>query len=227
MKTHWSGKSCHPPINLPTNLSSPPLEPSPAVLPKCPGAEFPWELDDILDSYPLSIHSRKSRRDPGYTLLSINITTSTIQVRSARCGDSPPADGMACTLCRGLEPSIQAVRKWALQPFGKKPVTRLSFAQLEKKLVSVSKQLKNEQLKKSDHFKTLKRARKKIKTHQQFFDVISTNTIPGLYRLLSNAKTAGWSIEKTIEMALKALQGKYGTGDFDATAAHWRAVTRQ
>ncbi|KAJ6453050.1 hypothetical protein DFH09DRAFT_1392736, partial [Mycena vulgaris] len=62
---------------------------------------------------------------------------------------------------------------------------------------------------KSDHFKTLKRARKKIKTHQQFFDVISTNIIPGLYRLLSNAKTAGWGIEKTIEMALKALHGEY------------------
>ncbi|KAJ6618014.1 hypothetical protein B0H10DRAFT_2218174 [Mycena sp. CBHHK59/15] len=46
-------------------------------------------------------------------------------------------------------------------------------------------------------------------THEQFFDVISTNTIPGLYCLLSNAKKAGWSIEKTMEMALKALRGLY------------------
>jgi hypothetical protein len=39
------------------------------------------------------------------------------------------------------------VRKWATQPFGKKPVSRLSHDQMETKLVSVRKQLKNEQLK--------------------------------------------------------------------------------
>jgi hypothetical protein len=35
------------------------------------------------------------------------------------------------------------------------------------------------------------------------------NTIPGLYRLLSNAQSAGWSIQKTSAMSLKALQGLY------------------
>ncbi|KAJ7884423.1 hypothetical protein B0H13DRAFT_1542652, partial [Mycena leptocephala] len=62
---------------------------------------------------------------------------------------------------------------------------------------------------KADNFKSLKRAQKRVKNHQQFFDLISTDIVPGLYRLLSNAKTAGWNIEKTIEKALKALQGKY------------------
>ncbi|KAJ7185989.1 hypothetical protein C8R46DRAFT_1025909 [Mycena filopes] len=101
------------------------------------------------------------------------------------------------------------VRDHALKPFGKKPTARLNRNQLEQKLAAVCKQLKNEQLKKSDHLKCLKRARQRIKNHELFFDAISTNTIPGLYRLLHNAKTAGWSIEKTAQMALKALRGDY------------------
>ncbi|KAJ7743351.1 hypothetical protein B0H16DRAFT_1561498 [Mycena metata] len=210
MESHWSGRKCTPAITVPpvpqVSLASPGAFPSP---PQCPGSEFIWGLDDILASYPLSIHTRKSRRDPGYSLLSIDVVKSTLRVRSPKCCQFPAAVGKGCTSCTALEPCIEAVRNWALQPFGKKPSTRLSFDQLDQKLVAVQKQLKNEQLKKADHFKSLKRARKRVKSHQEFFDLISTNIIPGLYRLLAHAKTAGWSIEKTIEMALKALRGEH------------------
>ncbi|KAJ7703986.1 hypothetical protein B0H17DRAFT_1228185 [Mycena rosella] len=175
----------------------------------CLGSKYSWPLGTIFDTYPFSIHRPGSRHEPGYIILSVDAIAAVICVRATRCEGTALISGGSCRSCLELGPFIDIVRNRALQPFGKKSTARLSRKQLEQKLVSVSAQLKNEQLKKSDHFKTLKRARKKVKTHQQFFDVISTNTIPGLYRLLSNAKTAGWSIEKTIEMVLKALQGKY------------------
>ncbi|KAJ7936419.1 hypothetical protein B0H13DRAFT_1589586, partial [Mycena leptocephala] len=175
----------------------------------CHGFEFSWNLDEIFDTYPFSIHRRGSRHDPEYTILSVDAIRAVIRVRATRCQSSVLIPGGGCRSCMGLGPSVDVVRDRALQPFGQKLTARLSRKEVEEKLAAVSKQLKNEQLKKADYFKSLKRARNRVKKHQEFFDLISTNIVPGLYRLLSNAKTGGWSIEKTSEMARNALQGKY------------------
>ncbi|KAJ7027424.1 hypothetical protein C8F04DRAFT_1189552 [Mycena alexandri] len=183
-----------------------------AILPplhSCLGSTYSWPLGNVFDSYPFSIHRPGSRHEPGYIILSVDANTAMICVRATRCEGTASISGGSCRSCLELGLLIDIVRSRASQPFGKKLTARLSRNQLEQKLVSVSKQLKNEQLKKSDHFKCLKRARKRVKTHQEFFDLISTNIIPGIYRLLAHAKTAGWSIERTIEMALKALHGEH------------------
>ncbi|KAJ7121698.1 hypothetical protein C8R44DRAFT_877079 [Mycena epipterygia] len=159
-----------------------------------PGSEFIWDLGDILASYPLSIHTQNCRRDPGYQLLGIDLTKSVLRI----------------------------IRDWALQPFGKKSSSHLSHNQLVRKLDSVSKQLKNEQLKKADHFKSLKRSQSAVRSHNKFFDLISTNIVPGISRLLSNAKKEGWSISKTSDIVLRAIQGKYhpwNYTDFDRDLA--------
>ncbi|KAJ7815224.1 hypothetical protein B0H14DRAFT_2375538, partial [Mycena olivaceomarginata] len=190
----------HP--SAPTNVDSP----------ACPGSDYVWSLPYILASYPLSIHTQKSRHDPGYSLLAIDIVKSVLRVRSTYCRRFSSYNGTGCSSCCRLESSIAVVRKWATQPFGKKPASRLSHDQMETKLVSVRKQLKNEQLKVNnlaEYFKSLKRARKSVESHKYFYDLISTNNVPGLARLLSNSRTDGWGISKTTEKVELAINGKY------------------
>ncbi|KAJ7878101.1 hypothetical protein B0H14DRAFT_2342101, partial [Mycena olivaceomarginata] len=113
----------------------------------CPGSDYVWSLPDILASYPLSIHTQKSRHDPGYSLLAIDIVKSVLRVRSTYCRrfSSYHGTGLLFVLptrvfhCGGPQVSNSAV--------GKKPASRLSHDQMETKLVSVRKKLKNEQLK--------------------------------------------------------------------------------
>ncbi|KAJ7133839.1 hypothetical protein C8R46DRAFT_923577, partial [Mycena filopes] len=185
----------------------------------CLGVKFSWNLGDIFDTYPFSIHRPGSTHDPGYIILFVDPIAAVICVRATRCqqaGSNPGGSSRSC-----MELCINSVRDHALKPFGKKPTARLNCDQLEQKLAAVRKQLKNEQLKVGlaylfNAFKSETLARK------LFFDVISTNTIPGLCRLLHNAKTAGWSIEKTAQMALKALRGDYHARnypDFDKDLA--------
>jgi hypothetical protein len=79
--------------------------------------------------------------------LSVDAIAAVICVRATRCDGTALISGGSCQACMGLAPSVDSVRTRALQPFGKKSTARLSRNQLEQKLVSVSKQLKNEQLK--------------------------------------------------------------------------------
>ncbi|KAK7020812.1 hypothetical protein R3P38DRAFT_2781449 [Favolaschia claudopus] len=81
---------------------------------------------------------------------------------------------------------------WALQSAGKKPIDRLS----------------RDQLRVNDR-KYLSRPRQTLKTHREFIDVISTNEVPGLSRLLSTAKIEGWGVGKIHSKALLAVDGKY------------------
>ncbi|KAJ7254251.1 hypothetical protein C8J57DRAFT_1076384, partial [Mycena rebaudengoi] len=188
----------------------------------CNGAEYSWGLGYIFETYPLSIHSPDSRHNPGYELLSVDATKSVIRIRSPRCYLSTPLKDLGCKSCMGLKTEVDVIRDWAHQPFGKKTPSRLSHKQLTEKLISISKQLKNEQLKKADYFKSLKRARKKISSFDKLIDVISNNDVPGLSRLLSTAKKEGWSVMKTFEMILLALGGKYhprNYTDFDKDLA--------
>ncbi|KAJ6624773.1 hypothetical protein B0H10DRAFT_1698976, partial [Mycena sp. CBHHK59/15] len=168
---------------------------------ECTGSIFFWDLDDILGSYPLSIHTWKSRRDPGYSLLSIDVVKSVLHVRSTNCRRLASGQGGSCKPCSNLEPCIHVVRDWARQSYGKKPTARLSHNQLEQKLVSVGKQLKNEQLKVCLVARSLNRGCR--------WSLISTNDVPGLPRLLSNARKDGWGISKTYKKISLAIAGQY------------------
>ncbi|KAF8169038.1 hypothetical protein K438DRAFT_1615832, partial [Mycena galopus ATCC 62051] len=113
----------------------------------CLGCKYSWNLGNIFDTYPFSIHRPDSQHNPGYIILSVDLVTGVISVRATRCQESVSTPGGSCRSCMGLDPYIDVVRDRALQPFGSKSTPRLSRNQLEEKLVSVSKQLKNEQLK--------------------------------------------------------------------------------
>ncbi|KAJ7705557.1 hypothetical protein B0H17DRAFT_913672, partial [Mycena rosella] len=57
--------------------------------------------------------------------------------------------------------------------------------------------------------KSLKRARQSVRSYKEFFELISTNEVPGLPRLLSNAKKDGWGISKTSQKIALAINGDY------------------
>ncbi|KAJ7362408.1 hypothetical protein DFH08DRAFT_657566, partial [Mycena albidolilacea] len=57
---------------------------------------------------------------------------------------------------------------------------------------------------------------------QAIFDIVSTNDVPGLSRLLSNSAKEGWSISKTSDMIMLAVKGKchpHHCTDFDKDLA--------
>ncbi|KAJ7620027.1 hypothetical protein B0H17DRAFT_1340775 [Mycena rosella] len=80
---------------------------------------------------------------------------------------------------------------------------------MEAKITAVARHLKAEQLKKINYWKYLKRARKSVDDYKKLFDLISNSQVPGLSRLLSNAKKEGWSPSKTSEKTALAIKGEY------------------
>lgn len=113
----------------------------------CPGFKYSWDLGNIFDTYPFSIHRPGSQHDPGYIIPFADPIAAAICVRATHCERTALILGGSCRSRMGLGPCIDSVRNRALQPFGKRSTARLNRNQLEQKLVSVSRQLKNEQLK--------------------------------------------------------------------------------
>ncbi|KAJ7724506.1 hypothetical protein B0H16DRAFT_1736694 [Mycena metata] len=62
--------------------------------------------------------------------------------------------------------------------------------------------------------KYLVRAHKRIKAFQTLLDLISSNDIPALSRLLSNAKKEGWGTSKTCSQVVLAITGLYHSCNF-------------
>ncbi|KAK7016016.1 hypothetical protein R3P38DRAFT_2786407 [Favolaschia claudopus] len=161
------------------------------------------------NSYPFAIHTSGSRVNPGYKLLSADVAASIIRVRSNRCTGSRVAPSTGCSSCAGLGPSIAVVRGWAQESPGKKPSSRLSHKQLAKKVSGLFKQLQDERLKKNNSRKSLIRAKRRIESYRHLVDVISTNDVPGLARLLSTAKKEGLGPLKITEKANLAIRDLY------------------
>ncbi|KAF8177151.1 hypothetical protein K438DRAFT_2042191, partial [Mycena galopus ATCC 62051] len=64
--------------------------------------------------------------------------------------------------------------------------------------------------------KSLIRANKHVKSFRTLVDVISTNNVPALPRLLSNAHKEGWSASKTTEMVRLAIRNSYHPRNYTA-----------
>ncbi|KAJ6609771.1 hypothetical protein B0H10DRAFT_1693072, partial [Mycena sp. CBHHK59/15] len=175
----------------------------------CVGAYFKWDVGSLFKTYPFIIHDPTSRHQPGYTLLSADFVTSIIQVRSPVCSGFGSTPGGCCDACRALESSIEIVENWSQQFFGKRSIDRLNHVQLEAKLKALSRQLKAEQVKKNNHWISLKLARKRLEEYKRLLNLLSANEVPGLSRLLSNAKKEGWSTAKTAEKSQLAIDRKY------------------
>ncbi|KAK7013944.1 hypothetical protein R3P38DRAFT_3322453 [Favolaschia claudopus] len=171
--------------------------------------DFSWDLEPIVESYPFAVHGSSSRANPGYNLLSVDVAASIIRVRSKRCTGSRVAQSTGCPSCAGLGPSIAVVRGWAQESPGKKPSNRLSHKQLARKVDGLFKQLQNERLKINNSRKYLIRAKRRIESYRKLVDVISTNDVPGLPRLLSTANKEGWGASKTTDKANLAIRGRY------------------
>ncbi|KAJ6612829.1 hypothetical protein B0H10DRAFT_273165 [Mycena sp. CBHHK59/15] len=77
--------------------------------PRCRGAEYVWAGRYILNTYPLSIHEPGSRHDPGYELLSVDVTKSVIRARSPRCLEVASAGGEGCKSCMDLGPKVDVI----------------------------------------------------------------------------------------------------------------------
>ncbi|KAJ6551098.1 hypothetical protein B0H10DRAFT_1685477, partial [Mycena sp. CBHHK59/15] len=175
----------------------------------CTGVNFSWTVNWILDSYPFSIHSPGSGIDSGYNLLSIDMIASVIRVRSKCCTGSRVGHAAGCSSCLGLGRSVNVVRAWAQEFPGKKSSSRLSHDQISQKLNDVFKQLRKEHLKTNNCRKYLLRTHKHVESFRTLINIISTNDVPGLPRLLSTAKKEGWSAPKTTEMVSLAIQDLY------------------
>ncbi|KAJ7046401.1 hypothetical protein C8F04DRAFT_1227534 [Mycena alexandri] len=155
------------------------------------------------------LHRRppNTMRVPGSIFLGILIGSST---RIHYPSTAPVLDLRCCRICdSGLGPSVNVVRTWAQEFPGKKSSARLSHNQLSQRLEGVLKQVKNERLKAENSRKSLIRAHKRIESYRTLVDVISSNDVPGLSRLLSTAKKEGWSASKTTDMAWLAIRGFY------------------
>ncbi|KAJ6628546.1 hypothetical protein B0H10DRAFT_1739871, partial [Mycena sp. CBHHK59/15] len=175
----------------------------------CMGVNFSWNINWILDSYPFSICCPSSGINSGYNLLSIDMIASVIHVRSKRCTGSCVGHATGCSSCLGLGPSANDVCAWAQEFPGKKSSGCLSHDQISQKLNDVFKQLQKERLKTNNCRKYLICAHKHVESYRTLVDIISTNDVPGLPRLLSTAKKEGWSASKTTEMVSLSIQDLY------------------
>ncbi|KAK7014707.1 hypothetical protein R3P38DRAFT_3205675 [Favolaschia claudopus] len=176
---------------------------------RCSGAYFRWNVGPIFKTYPFIVHDTSSNHQPRYTLLSADFVTSIIHVQSIECAAFVSLPGSSCDACRTVDSAVAVVEKSAQQSFGKKSIDRLNHAQLEAKLSALSRQLKAEQIKKNNHWTSLKAARKREAAFTELFDLLSAHNVPGLPRLLSTAKNEGWGTQKTTQKSQLAIEGKY------------------
>ncbi|KAF7328555.1 hypothetical protein MVEN_02543200 [Mycena venus] len=217
MDTHWTSRRCQDLAIAIKSRNARPPRPDihvasgilPAVHGDCVGAYFKWEVGSLFKTYPFVIHDPKSRHKPRYTLLSAEFVTSIIRVRSLECSGSILTTHGCCDACEGLDSAIEIVENWSQQSFGKKSIDRLNHGQLEAKLKVLSRQLRAEQITKSNHWISLKAARKRLDDYNRLFDLLFANQVPRLPRLLSTAKKEGWSTTKTAEKSQLAIDGKY------------------
>ncbi|KAK7015799.1 hypothetical protein R3P38DRAFT_3204349 [Favolaschia claudopus] len=149
---------------------------------RCCGAYFRWNVGPIFKTYPFI---------------------------SIECAAFVSLPGSSCDACRTVDSAVAVVEKWAQQSFGKKSIDRLNHAQLEAKLSALSRQLKAEQIKKNNHWTSLKAARKREAAFTELFDLLSAHNVPGLPRLLFTAKNEGWGTQRTTQKSLLAIAGKY------------------
>ncbi|KAK6971996.1 hypothetical protein R3P38DRAFT_2419542, partial [Favolaschia claudopus] len=56
----------------------------------------------------------------------------------------------------------------------------------------------------------------KVNAFRELVDIISSNEVPGLPRLLSTAKKEGWGVEKVCSKASLAVEGKYHPRNYTA-----------
>ncbi|KAJ6605693.1 hypothetical protein B0H10DRAFT_1734807, partial [Mycena sp. CBHHK59/15] len=181
---------------------------------ECAGAYFKWDCGSLYMSYPFAIHDTASKHNPGYTLLSADFLTSVIRVRSSQCSGSTSVMHSCCDACNDLDSRIAIVEKWSKQSFGKRSIGRLTHAQLEAKLKALARQLVAEQVKKSDYWRSLKAAGKRLEEHKQLLRFMAANEVPGLFRLLSNADKEGWGTGKITDMCQAACDGRYHAKNF-------------
>ncbi|KAJ7923162.1 hypothetical protein B0H13DRAFT_1481098, partial [Mycena leptocephala] len=184
----------------------------------CGGAAFKWEFGSLCTTYPFATASPNI---PDYTLLSVDFVSSVLRVRSS-VGFGTAIPNGCCAACANLGSSIAAVAERTQQDFGKKSTSKLNHTQMDAKIKALGRQLKTKQLKKLNHTKVRKRARKRLEEYKKLIDLLSDNNVPGLSRLLTNAKKESWSPSKTLEKAALALEGKYhprNYTDFDVDLA--------
>jgi hypothetical protein len=53
-----------------------------------------------------------------------------------------------------------------------------------------------------------------VETYQAFFNLVGTNDIPGLHRILKNSKRWSWSPEKLLDKSRKVLVSLYHPKNF-------------
>lgn len=115
--------------------------------PKFQGQHVSWQLGSPFATYPFIFHDADSRFSPGYDLLSLEGTSSVLQIRANGCMGTTSNRSMACDACQKAVRLVETVEDRARRPPTNLGRMQLSFRQLAEKLEDVEHQLQSETLK--------------------------------------------------------------------------------
>ncbi|KAJ7059300.1 hypothetical protein C8F01DRAFT_1370857 [Mycena amicta] len=180
----------------------------------CPGFFFKWDVGDFYETYPMQIHRKATNTSTTFVLESTNPPL----IRSTNCTGLAGGLGLSCEHCAWLNLDVNILRERASKPFSNvRSIDDLNWLQLRSKLDSREAEHNTVKLKASMYQNakdSLSVARRRLESFEKLFSFLQETPVRGLHRILRNARTLGWSAERTLEKCRLAVAGKYTPGTF-------------
>jgi hypothetical protein len=108
----------------------------------CTGSHYTWGIENPSVTYPFSAHHPSSRFLPGYQILQVDDSNSTIHVRGPHCSSIASNVSEPCAPCQSLAERVKRVELHAKSTtFQGVLNVSLSHAQMSKKLLELEKKI--------------------------------------------------------------------------------------
>ncbi|KAH6916952.1 hypothetical protein BKA70DRAFT_1089861 [Coprinopsis sp. MPI-PUGE-AT-0042] len=181
----------------------------------CPGHSYAWGIPDPSLSYPYAIHHPSNRFNPGYEILSVDDSLSTIAVRAPACTGIASNTSGSCAPCQSIDDLVLRVENHAkAQDFRGMQVSSLSHLQMVKKVESLERARTKLRLKNLDACEALKAARSRDQTCRSILRVVSRKHVPAVHRIFRNAGAQHWGPKKLLQKLVAAAKGEYEAKNF-------------
>ncbi|KAF8235342.1 hypothetical protein L208DRAFT_1257550, partial [Tricholoma matsutake] len=148
----------------------------------CKGFSYHWSLGTPCLTYPLSLHDQTK---PGFTLLAIEPSSSTIHVHALTCQGSSPARSKSCLSCQdqALMNQVKVIEDHAQKAPKHLNFATLSQEQCRKYVGNIRKRWKLDRCRGLNVKKALRHAQDCEKMWRTLANLISTHNILALHWL--------------------------------------------
>ncbi|KAF6751796.1 hypothetical protein DFP72DRAFT_815971 [Ephemerocybe angulata] len=183
----------------------------------CAGITFHWSAGSPYLTYPFAIHD-PSHRDPGYEIISIDPTASTLHVRSRACsGTIPSHQYSSCRPCHTSTTYLTTLLSQSMRVVDANTRLRHNTAsnwQLTEKLKIWTKALEKERLKVISVNRDKGRLRTHLDTWKELYTLMGSNDVPALHRIIRNGVRFSWGVDMMLKKVKAAIDGTYHAKNF-------------